>query len=83
MSDLKAAIPAAGTEVLPLDEGARVVADTITHGLRAEDRPALLAQLVESFGGPCDVVLLAVPAGEGVIVEHAVTKWLRVEEPQS
>lgn len=65
-------------ESRPLDPGARVVTDTAPD---AEDhyRADAAVQLIEEFDDPCDLVLIAVPAGEGVAVEAAVRRFLGVE----
>lgn len=67
------------TTVMPLEPGSVVVTDVATtHG----DDPAVIASGVAAIApGPSDVIILAVPAGEGVTVETFLRRALRLEAP--
>jgi len=63
--------------VAPLDEGATVAMDVQTQ---AEFEQGIEPDVRSAYEGPCDLVVLAVPAGQGVIVQTAVRRFLNVEQ---
>lgn len=67
----------------PLDERTTVVTDVLTDGCTLNDVKNTVARIAEMTAGPLDLVLVAVPAGEGVAVEMAVQRALRVEPDRS
>lgn len=63
----------------PLDTGARVALDvwTAAHAENATD--GVLRDMRAIYDAPADVVVLAVPPGEGVVVAHFLEKAFAVE----
>jgi hypothetical protein len=62
--------------VRPLDEGQRGGVGLIEAG---EEFLKPIADLRVLYGAPCDIVLLAVPPGEGFTIAHAARHWLQIE----
>lgn len=67
----------------PLEPAAEVVTEVLVDGCSLDDVKRSISLIREWTAGPLDLVLVAVPAGEGVAVELAVRRALRVEPDRS
>jgi hypothetical protein len=63
----------------PLDRGVRVATNVHTAVRTHQGEQPDVGSLLKARGGHSDLVLVAVPAGQGVIVEHWLRKALGVD----
>lgn len=63
----------------PIEVGATVASITVPAGWLDDIRAVDVEQLREPHVDGCDLVLLSVPAGDGLAVECSIRRALRVE----